>query len=87
MLLRCALLLTLPLMLLAAPSEVLPETPLGARRNAIAEANGWFTGNPSFGKSLLEYSEETRKGKRDTGTVAISVEELQTLRAEAAKRK
>ena len=87
MLLRCALLLTLPLMLFPAPSEVLPETPLGARRNAIAEANGWFTGNPSFGKSLLEYSEETRKGKRDTGTVAISVEELQKLRAEAAKRK
>ena len=51
----------------------------------IAEANGWFSGNPSFGKSLLEYSEETRKGKRDTGTVAISVEELQKLRAEAAK--
>jgi hypothetical protein len=66
-------------------SEELPETPLGARRNAIAEANGWFSGNPSFGKSLLEYSEETRKGKRDSGTVAISVEELQKLRAEAAK--
>ena len=74
-------------LLILSEIEVLPETPLGARRNAIAEANGWFTGNPSFGKSLLEYSEETRKGKRDTGTVAISVEELQKLRAEAAKRK
>jgi hypothetical protein len=74
-------------LLILSDIEVLPETPLGARRNAIAERNGWFSGNPSFGKSLLEYSEETRKGKRDTGTVAISVEELQTLRAEAAKRK
>jgi hypothetical protein len=74
-------------LLIISEIEELPETPLGARRIAIAEANGWFSGNPSFGKSLLEYSEETRKGKRDTGTVAISVEELQTLRAEAAKRK
>jgi hypothetical protein len=72
-------------LLILSDIEELPETPLGARRNAIAEANGWFSGNPSFGKSLLEYSEETRKGKRDTGTVAISVEELQKLRAEAAK--
>jgi len=68
-------------------SEELPETPLGKRRNAIAEKNGWFQGNPSFGKSLLEFSEETRKGKRDSGTVAISVEELQALRAQAAMRK
>ena len=68
-------------------SEELPATPLGIRREKIAEANGWFSGNPSFGKSLLEYSEETRKGKRDTGTVAISVEELQKLRAEAARKK
>merc|ERR1719163_1554352 len=74
-------------LLILSDIEEIPETPLGARRNAIAEANGWFSGNPSFGKSLLEYSEETRKGKRDTGTVAISVEELQKLRAEAAKRK
>jgi len=73
-------------LLILSDIEELPETPLGARRNAIAEANGWFSGNPSFGKSLLEYSEETRKGKRDTGTVAISVEELQKLRAEAARR-
>ena len=72
-------------LLILSEIEELPETPLGQRRNAIAEANGWFSGNPSFGKSLLEYSEETRKGKRDTGTVAISVEELQKLRAEAAK--
>merc|ERR1712205_215959 len=51
-------------LLILSDIEVLPETPLGARRNAIAERNGWFSGNPSFGKSLLEYSEETRKGKR-----------------------
>jgi len=68
-------------------SEQLPATPLGLRREKIAEASGWFSGNPSFGKSLLEYSEETRKGKRDTGTVAISIEELQKLRAEAARKK
>jgi hypothetical protein len=68
-------------------SEELPATPLGLRREKIAEAAGWFSGNPSFGKSLLEYSEETRKGKRDTGTVAISIEELQKLRAEAARKK
>lgn len=74
-------------LLILADIEEIPETPLGKRRDAIAEANGWFQGNPSFGKSLLEYSEETRKGKRDSGTVAISVEELQKLRAEAAKRK
>merc|ERR1719261_1913831 len=57
------------------------ETPLGQRRNKIAEDAGWFTGNPSFGKSLIEYSEETRKGKRDFGTVTISAEELKKLRA------
>jgi len=74
-------------LLIISEIEELPETPLGKRRNAIAEKNGWFQGNPSFGKSLLEFSEETRKGKRDSGTVAISVEELQALRAQAAMRK
>jgi hypothetical protein len=73
-------------LLILSDIEELPETPLGKRRTAIAEANGWFSGNPSFGKSLLEYSEETRKGKRDSGTVAISVEELQKLRAQAARQ-
>ncbi len=68
-------------------SEELAPTPLGLRREKIAEAAGWYSGNPAFGKSLLEFSEETRKGKRDTGTVAISIAELQQLRAEAAKRK
>jgi len=73
-------------LLIISEIEELAPTPLGLRREAIAEAAGWYSGNPSFGKSLLEYSEETRKGKRDTGTVAISVEELQQLRAEAARR-
>jgi len=62
------------------------ETDLGRRRDAIAEAAGWMTGNPSFGRSLIEYSEQTRKGKRESGTVTISSEELAKLRAEAAKK-
>jgi len=74
-------------LLIISDIEELAPTPLGLRREKIAEAAGWYSGNPAFGKSLLEFSEETRKGKRDTGTVAISIAELQQLRAEAAKRK
>uniref|UniRef100_A0A7S0EIG5 Uncharacterized protein n=1 Tax=Hanusia phi TaxID=3032 RepID=A0A7S0EIG5_9CRYP len=74
-------------LLILSDIEEFPSTPLGDRRFAIAEANGWMTGNPSFGKSLIEFSEETRKGKKQAGTVTISAEELQRLRAEAAKMK
>jgi len=63
------------------------ETDLGRRREKIAEENGWYQGNPSFGKSLIEYSEETKKGVRDFGTVTISAAELAALRADAAKAK
>lgn len=38
-------------------------------------------------QSLIEYSEETKKGKKDFGTVTISAAELAALRAEAAKKK
>ena len=31
-------------------SQVFDETPLGKRREALAEANGWYEGNPSFGR-------------------------------------
>ena len=31
-------------------SQVFEETPLGKRREAVAEANGWYDGNPSFGR-------------------------------------
>ena len=31
-------------------SQVFEETPLGKRREALAEANGWFDGNPAFGR-------------------------------------
>ena len=33
-------------------SQVFEETPLGKRREALAEANGWFDGNPAFGRVL-----------------------------------
>jgi hypothetical protein len=64
-----------------------PETELGKRREKVAMENGWYQGNPSFGKSLIEYSEETKKGQKDFGTVTISAAELAALRAEAAKQK
>jgi hypothetical protein len=67
--------------------ETFPETEMGKRREAIAMAAGLYSGNPSFGKSLIEYSEETKKGKKDFGTVTISAAELKALRAEAAKKK
>jgi len=38
-------------------------------------------------QSLIEFSEETKKGKREPGTVVISAAELAALRAEAAKKK
>lgn len=38
-------------------------------------------------QSLIQYSEETKKGQKDFGTVSISAEELKALRAEAAKSK
>ncbi len=38
-------------------------------------------------QSLIEYSEQTRKGTRDAGTVPISTAELAKLRAEAAKKR
>mmetsp|Transcript_17317 Transcript_17317/g.43608 ORF Transcript_17317/g.43608 Transcript_17317/m.43608 type:complete len:282 (-) Transcript_17317:463-1308(-) len=63
------------------------ETELGKRREKVAMDNGWYQGNPSFGKSLIEYSEETKKGQKDFGTVTISADELAALRAEAAKKK
>jgi hypothetical protein len=67
--------------------ELFPETPLGKRREALGQAAGWYDGNPAFGKSLLEFAEETRKGKgKQFGTVTISAEELKKLRAEAAKK-
>jgi len=74
-------------LLILSDMESFPETELGKRRAAVAEANGWYTGNPAFGKSLIEYSEETKKGKKDFGTVSISAKELAALRAEAAKKK
>uniref|UniRef100_UPI0032B08E4C CCPII-S n=1 Tax=Chroomonas placoidea TaxID=173977 RepID=UPI0032B08E4C len=73
-------------LLILSDMETFPETELGRRRVAQAEAAGWFTGNPSFGKSLIEYSEETKKGMREPGTVSISAKELAALRAEAAKK-
>jgi len=74
-------------LLIRSDIEIFPETPLGKRREAIAAAAGWYDGNPSFGKSLLEYAEETRKGSgKQFGTVTISAEELKKLRAEAAKK-
>ena len=38
-------------------------------------------------QSLIEFSEETKKGKREPGPVVISAAELAALRAEAAKKK
>lgn len=74
-------------LLIRSDIEIFPETPLGKRREAIAAAAGWYDGNPSFGKSLLEFAEETRKGSgKQFGTVTISAEELKKLRAEAAKK-
>eukprot|EP00283_Hemiselmis_rufescens_P027152 CAMPEP_0173468780 /NCGR_PEP_ID=MMETSP1357-20121228/77024_1 /TAXON_ID=77926 /ORGANISM="Hemiselmis rufescens, Strain PCC563" /LENGTH=373 /DNA_ID=CAMNT_0014437003 /DNA_START=18 /DNA_END=1139 /DNA_ORIENTATION=+ len=73
-------------LLILSDIETFPETELGRRREKIAMENGWYQGNPSFGKSLLEYSEETKKGKKDFGTVTISASELAALRAEAAKK-
>jgi hypothetical protein len=61
-------------------------TDLGKRREKQAEDAGLYTGNPAFGLSLIEYSEQTRKGKKQLGTVTISTEELAKLRAEAAKK-
>jgi hypothetical protein len=74
-------------LLILSDIETFPETELGRRREKIAEASGLYSGNPSFGKSLIEYSEETKKGKKDFGTVTISAAELAALRAEAAKKK
>lgn len=34
----------------AVHSVTFEETDLGRRREAIAEASGWYTGNPSFGR-------------------------------------
>jgi hypothetical protein len=38
-------------------------------------------------QSLIEFSEETKKGRKEPGTVTISAAELAKLRAEAAKKK
>ena len=75
MLLRCALLLTLPLMLFAAPSEVLPETPLGARRNAIAYLGGTGRrgGDVAFEAVAHAFKHEKAAGLRRTAGDALCV--------------
>jgi len=75
-------------LLIKSEIQVFEETPLGKRREAVAEANGWFEGNPSFGRSLIEFSEVTKKAKGTAapGKVQISAAELAALKAAAAAK-
>jgi len=75
-------------LLIKSEIQIFEETPLGKRREALAEKNGWYEGNPSFGRSYIEFNEVTKKNKGVApGKVQISASELAALKAAAAARK